>query len=90
MVDFTLSRLHGDLLLLTSTIHEPTIYQPKIPQSEDAPTPEAWKPYIDGTIETHTIVGRHDRMMQSAALAQIGPILAAKLEKITDNTSPSH
>jgi amino acid adenylation domain-containing protein len=90
MIDFTPGQFHGDLLLLTSTIHEPTIYQPKIPQPEDAPTPEAWKPYIDGTIETHAIDGRHDRMMQSGALAQIGPILAAKLEKITDNTSSSH
>ena len=89
MIDFTPGRFHGDLLLLASTIHEPTIYQPKIPQPEDAPTPEAWKPYVDGTIETHAIVSRHDRMMQSGALTQIGPILAAKLEKITDNTSPS-
>jgi thioesterase domain-containing protein len=89
MVDFTPDRFDGDLLLLTSTIHEPTVYQPKTPQPEDAPTPEAWRPYVDGTIETHAIASRHDRMMQSEALAQIGPILAAKLEKITDNASPS-
>ncbi len=89
MVDFTPGRFHGDLLLLTSTICEPTVYQPKTPRPEDAPTPETWKPYIDGTIETHAIVCRHDRMMQSRALAQIGPILAAKLKKITGNASPS-
>ncbi|MBV9162339.1 MAG: amino acid adenylation domain-containing protein [Pseudonocardiales bacterium] len=90
MIDFTPSRFHGDLLLFTSTIHEPTVYQPKIPQPDDMPTPEAWKPYVDGTIETHAIVSRHDRIMQSGALAQIGPILAAKLEEIIDNVSPSH
>ena len=89
MIDFTPGRFHGDLLLLTSTICEPTIYQPKIPQPEDTPTPEAWKPYIDGAIETHAIVGRHDRMMQSAALAQIGPILAAKLEKAVNIVGPA-
>jgi len=94
MVDYTPGRFHGDLLLFTSTIHEPTVYQPKTPQPEDAPTPEAWKPYVDGTIETHAIVSRHDRMMQSGALSQIGPILAAKLEEIkleeiTDNASLS-
>jgi amino acid adenylation domain-containing protein len=89
MVDFTPGRFHGDLLLFSSTIHEPTIYQPKTPQPEDAPTPEAWKPYVDGTIETHAIVSRHDRMMQSGALTQIGPILAAKLEKITAAQGPS-
>ncbi len=89
MVDFTPRRFHGDLLLFTSTIHEPTIYQPKTPQPEDVPTPEAWKPYVDGTIETHAIVSRHDRMMQSGALAQIGPILAVKLQEITDCISGS-
>jgi thioesterase domain-containing protein len=83
MVGFTPSRFHGDLLLFTSTIHEPTVYQPKTPQPEDMPTPEAWQPYVDGTIETHAITSRHDRIMQSGALAQIGPILAAKLEEIT-------
>ncbi|MBV9030940.1 MAG: amino acid adenylation domain-containing protein [Pseudonocardiales bacterium] len=85
MVDFTPGRFHGDLLLLASTIHEPTVYQPRDHQPENVSTPEAWQPYVDGTIETHAIVSRHDRMMQSGALAQIGPILAAKLEEITDN-----
>jgi amino acid adenylation domain-containing protein len=88
MVDYTPGRFHGDLLLFISTIHEPTVYQPETPQPEDVPTPEAWQPYVDGTIETHAIVSRHDRMMQSGALSQIGPILAAKLEKITDDASP--
>ncbi|MGH3769933.1 MAG: amino acid adenylation domain-containing protein [Pseudonocardiaceae bacterium] len=85
MVDFTPGRFYGDLLLFTSTIHEPTIYQPKTPQPENVPVPEAWKPYVDGTIETHAIVSRHDRMMQPGALSQIGSILAAKLNEIADN-----
>src|SRR5262249_11333048 len=34
MVDFIPDRFHGDLLLFTSTIHEPTIYEPEVPQPE--------------------------------------------------------
>jgi thioesterase domain-containing protein/acyl carrier protein len=71
--DVTPSRFQGDLLHFTSTLDRP----------EDTPTPDAWRPYVDGTIETYDIVSRHDRMTQSGPLAQIGPILAAKLHEIT-------
>jgi thioesterase domain-containing protein len=52
--------------------------------------PEAWKPYIDGKIEAHDITSKHHRMTKPGPLAQIGPILATKLQEITSNTSPSH
>ncbi|MEU4745952.1 alpha/beta fold hydrolase, partial [Actinosynnema sp. NPDC023658] len=57
----------GDLLLFTSTL------DPRVA------TPEAWRRYVGGTIENHDIVSRHHRMTQPESLAQIGPILAAKL-----------
>jgi amino acid adenylation domain-containing protein/non-ribosomal peptide synthase protein (TIGR01720 family) len=72
-IDFTPSRFQGDLLFFTSTLDRP----------EDTPTPDAWRPYVDGTIEIYDIASRHDRMTQSGPLAQIGPILAAKLHEIT-------
>ncbi|MBW0009716.1 MAG: alpha/beta fold hydrolase, partial [Pseudonocardiales bacterium] len=77
-VDFTPGGFRGNLLLFSSTIDRP----------EDAPTPDAWKPYIDGEIESHPIVSTHDRMMtEPASTAQIGPILAARLEEVANHTS---
>ncbi|MGH3770110.1 MAG: hypothetical protein ACRDRW_01695 [Pseudonocardiaceae bacterium] len=74
------SRFRGDILLFTATIDQP----------EGTPTPAGWRPYVDGTIETHLVSSRHDNMMKPPGpLTQIGPILAAKLQEITDDTSPS-
>ncbi|MGH3850531.1 MAG: alpha/beta fold hydrolase, partial [Pseudonocardiaceae bacterium] len=78
--DFTPGHFPGDLLLFTST-PDP---------GHDAPTPEVWRRYIDGTIKSHDITSRHHLMTQPEALAQIGPILAAKLHDIASGTSPSH
>jgi thioesterase domain-containing protein len=79
-LDFTPGRIHGNLLLFNSTIGRP----------ERPPTPDSWKKYIDGRIEAHDIASTHGNMMQPSALAQIGPILAAKLQEISDHISPSH
>jgi thioesterase domain-containing protein len=79
-LDFIPGQFHGDLLLFTATIDQP----------DDTPAPDTWKPYIDGEIETHAVVTRHARMTQPESLAQIGPILAAKLHEITATASPSH
>jgi thioesterase domain-containing protein len=46
-------------------------------------TPDAWQPYVDGRIETHDIECVHEAMMRPHALAQIGPRLAAALERVT-------
>jgi thioesterase domain-containing protein len=78
--NFTPSRFHGNLLL----------FNPTIDRGDDGARPELWRPYIDGTIETHDITTRHDLMTQPESLAQIGPILAVKLHDITNSTSPSH
>jgi amino acid adenylation domain-containing protein len=45
-------------------------------------TPDAWQPYVDGRIETHDIECVHEAMMRPHALAQIGPRLAAALERV--------
>jgi thioesterase domain-containing protein/aryl carrier-like protein len=79
-VDFTPSRLHGNLLLFNATID----------RRDDGATPQVWKPYTDGTIETHDITATHDLMTQHKSLMQIGPILAAKLHDITSDKSSSH
>jgi nonribosomal peptide synthetase DhbF len=76
--DFTPRRFQGDLLLFVATIDQP----------EDAPIPDAWRPYADGTIEVHAISAKHDHMTRPGALAQIGPILATKLNEITNHASP--
>ena len=72
-INFTPSVFHGDLLLFIATSD----------RQDGVPSPDAWSPYVDGVIETHNISSRHDRMTQPESLAQIGLILAAKLERIT-------
>jgi thioesterase domain-containing protein len=78
-LNFTPARFHGNLLLFNSTID----------RGESTASSDTWRPYVDGKIETHDIASRHDRMTQPGSLAQIGPILAAKLEELTHNTSRS-
>jgi amino acid adenylation domain-containing protein len=78
-LDFVPGRFNGNLLLFNSTLD----------RDADGPGPETWRPYIDGEIESHDITVRHDHMTQSGSLARIGPILAAKLEKITNSASTS-
>ncbi|MGH8902423.1 MAG: amino acid adenylation domain-containing protein [Egibacteraceae bacterium] len=77
--NFTPDRFHGDLLLFTATVN----------RREGTPTPDVWRPYVDGEIEAHDVASRHNDMLQPGPLAQIGPILAAKLEDITDHPSRS-
>ena len=76
MHSFTPRRFQGDLLLFIPTIHQP----------EDRPAPDAWRPYVGGTIETYTVSTEHDHMTRPGSLAQIGPILAVKLNEINGST----
>jgi thioesterase domain-containing protein len=62
------------MLLFTSTAHH----------DSDAAHPDLWKPYVGGTIETHSIVSGHDELMQPESLDQFMPILAAKLCGLTE------
>ncbi|MFH9347863.1 non-ribosomal peptide synthase/polyketide synthase [Kitasatospora sp. NPDC017646] len=82
-VDFVPGRYDGDLLLFNSTIE----------RAEDDAGPGTWRPYVSGRIESHEITTRHDRMTQAGSLAQIGPILAARLAEATGDrcgTAPTH
>jgi thioesterase domain-containing protein len=79
-LDFTPDHFPGDLLLFTSALD----------QDHNVSPPDAWRRYIGGAIESHDITSKHYLMTQPESLAQIGPILAAKLHDITSNTSPSH
>ncbi|KAB1979318.1 non-ribosomal peptide synthetase, partial [Streptomyces triticiradicis] len=79
-VDFVPARFDGDLLLFNSTIDR---------DGDDA-GPATWRPYIAGRIESHEITTRHNRMTEAGSLAQIGPILAARLAEATGDTTLSH
>ncbi|MCX5389115.1 non-ribosomal peptide synthase/polyketide synthase [Streptomyces sp. NBC_00094] len=82
-VDFVPGTYEGDLLLFNSTID----------RGHDDAGPEVWRPYITGRIESHEITTRHDQMTQAGSLAQIGPILAARITEATGDaggTTLSH
>ena len=74
---FVPGRFHGDVIAFTATLG---------PAAAEAMA-VAWRPYVEGTIVTHEIATSHDLMTQPPALAQIGPIVAAKLEEIGSNGS---
>ncbi|MFD8813819.1 condensation domain-containing protein [Streptomyces sp. NPDC059627] len=76
---FTPARFHGDLLLFVSTIGRNT----------DVASPERWRPYVSGVIESHDVVSTHDQLMQTESLAQFAPILAAKLRGLSGDSSSS-
>ncbi|MGW2048295.1 non-ribosomal peptide synthase/polyketide synthase [Streptomyces sp. NPDC001858] len=79
-VDFVPAGFDGDLLLFNSTIDR---------DGDDA-GPATWRPYIAGRIESHEITTRHNKMTEAGSLAQIGPILAARLAEATGATTRSH
>ena len=62
----------GDILLFNSTIER---------EGSDA-TPEVWRPYLSGVLESYKIFARHDRMTKAGPLAEIGPLIAAKLRDL--------
>ena len=79
--DFTPELFKGDLLMFNATTS----------RREVMPTPDLWRPYVQGKIESHDINARHDLMTQAETLAQIGPILEARLQafwKQQTDTSP--
>ncbi|NQX71712.1 amino acid adenylation domain-containing protein [Paenibacillus alba] len=61
----------GDLLFFHSTI---------IPDWFTPISPDTWKPYIQGEIEQYDLACRHKDLCQPEPLAEIGRILADKLE----------
>jgi thioesterase domain-containing protein len=71
-IDFVPEVFDGDILLFNSTIER---------EGNDA-TPEIWRPYLSGTLESYNILARHDRMTKAGPLAEIGPLIAAKLRDL--------
>ncbi|WET80953.1 amino acid adenylation domain-containing protein [Amycolatopsis sp. QT-25] len=68
----TTSPSSGDILLFIATVDRPG-HLP-VPVAKDS-----WKEFTSGAIEPHEIPSNHYDMVQPAALAQIGPIVAEKL-----------
>ncbi|UOY87053.1 amino acid adenylation domain-containing protein [Bacillus glycinifermentans] len=64
---------HGDLLFFRSTV---------IPEWFDPIAPESWLPYLHGQIEQHDIDCRHKDLCQPGPLAEIGRVLAEKLDAL--------
>lgn len=62
----------GDMLLFNSTID----------REQDSPGADVWRPYVTGSIDSYDITARHDRMTQPGSLAQLGPLLAARITEI--------
>ncbi|MFC5327294.1 amino acid adenylation domain-containing protein, partial [Bradyrhizobium oligotrophicum] len=61
------SKLDGSLMLFVAA------------ETPSLPSPDVWRPYVSGEIETHEIACVHGRMTDPAPMAQIGKILATKL-----------
>ncbi|SOD62619.1 enterobactin synthetase component F [Streptomyces zhaozhouensis] len=47
-----------------------------------SPTPESWRPFVDGRITTHTLERNHNDLMKPGAMAEIGRIVADELRKL--------
>ncbi|MCS7477864.1 non-ribosomal peptide synthetase [Umezawaea endophytica] len=74
----TASPFAGDILLFVATVDRP----------EHLPVPvatTAWADFTTGTVEPHEIPSNHYDMVQPAALAQIGAIVAEKLRPRPDS-----
>ncbi|MCC9024348.1 amino acid adenylation domain-containing protein [Bacillus nakamurai] len=67
---YTPQPFHGDVLFFRSTV---------IPEWFDPIEPDTWKPYITGEIERYDLDCRHKDLCQPGPLAEIGAILAKKL-----------
>ncbi|QKW53633.1 non-ribosomal peptide synthetase [Streptomyces buecherae] len=74
---FTPEPFKGDLLLFT--VAQPAHDNPP----GTGQVPQAWQPYVTGRITTHTITSKHRQMMRPEALAQLGPLLATTLDRLT-------
>ncbi|MEU1517123.1 non-ribosomal peptide synthase/polyketide synthase, partial [Streptomyces sp. NPDC005811] len=62
----------GDMLLFNSTID----------REQDSPGADVWRPYVTGSVDSYDITARHDRMTRPGALAQLGPLLAARIAEV--------
>ncbi|MES5816920.1 amino acid adenylation domain-containing protein [Streptomyces sp. RG80] len=53
-------------------------------------TPEAWRPYLKGTVDVHEVPCRHETMLDPAAVAEFGPLLAERIPQATAADSQSN
>jgi thioesterase domain-containing protein len=68
MRGFTPAHFDGEVLFFTALQG----------RDEDSPTLHEWLPYLSG-IENHDVDAAHTRLTQPEALAQLGPVVAARL-----------
>jgi enterobactin synthetase component F len=72
--EFEPGRYEGDVTVLVASLDKVDI----------SPTPETWRPYVAGEITTYHLERNHNDLMKPAALAEIGRILAAELQRIDE------
>jgi thioesterase domain-containing protein/aryl carrier-like protein len=73
--DYTPDIFQGDLLVFNATISS----------REPRAKTDLWMPYVNGTVVIHEISTRHDLMTSPETLAQIGPILQARLHAASED-----
>ncbi|MGV9856015.1 amino acid adenylation domain-containing protein, partial [Streptomyces sp. NPDC003442] len=73
-------KFSGDILLVVATLDKIDI----------SPTPATWGPYVGGRIETREVDRQHTDLMKPGPLAEIGRILAAKLEEMDGPGPDAH
>jgi amino acid adenylation domain-containing protein len=78
MSTFAPQTFQGDMMHFTATLG----------RSEHSPTSEAWNPYASGQLERHEITSDHPGMTAPVPLADIGQLLAAKLQLLSQPTRP--
>ncbi|MEU7227283.1 amino acid adenylation domain-containing protein [Streptomyces chrestomyceticus] len=81
---YTPKRFGGDLVVFVATVN-----RPENSQAWDAVA--SWRTFVAGDIDTHDIAVDHNDMLQPAPLAQIGRVVAEKLQAVrpTGERNPS-
>ncbi len=92
LADFTADHLAAIADVLPASAHaarthEPTAYdgdllhfRATLGRPEGLPAADAWRPYVTGRIEAHDIATTHGRMTRPDELAQLGPVVRARLD----------
>jgi nonribosomal peptide synthetase DhbF len=76
---FSPQRFDGDVLLFVAT-----------EEQEATPPIESWQPYVGGRIDVHRIACKHAALMDHAAAARIGRVLASELAKAAGSPQSPH
>ncbi len=74
MAGFRPGVFHGDLLFFRAVETDPGD-----PYEAGRSTAAAWAGHIGSVVESHDVAATHHRMMRPPALAEIGPVLSARL-----------